>query len=92
MNTSALNKQKDDNMNYRKALGTSIIMMIVRMSPIVLSVIITVAANNPDLETYTVTLAYLIGAILCIPVADKGLKEPLIKSFLSPLSRAFSRA
>ena len=60
-------------MNYRKALGTSIIMMIVGMSPIVLSVIITVAANTTDLETYTVTFAYLIGAILCIPIADKGL-------------------
>ena len=48
-------------MNYRKALGTSIIMMIVGMSPIVLSVIITVAANTTDLETYTVTFAYLIG-------------------------------
>ena len=60
-------------MDYRKALGTAIIMMIVGLFPIVFSVIITLIVNSSDIETYTVTLSYIAGAALCIPVADKGL-------------------
>ena len=58
---------------YSTSIGTAILMMMVGMSPIILSVIVTLASQNSDLETYTMPVAYLIGGLLCIFVANKGL-------------------
>jgi len=72
---------------YRTASGTSIIMMIVGMSPIIFSVIIRVVSENENIETYTVPVSWFLGGLLCVLVADKGLNIKFRNYFHKPDSK-----
>lgn len=68
----------------KNAAVYGVLMLLLGMCPMIISVILSLATGSETVETIGIPFCYLLGGILCLVVATKGLKADTKRYFKRP--------